>query len=82
MTCSFKSFYLEILTQILVKPRLNALKEATPLVLNKESSATEELGIKVEQAMLMLGRYTNNMLPILTQWFTDTLPTHFRYYRG
>ena len=46
-------------------------KEATPLVLNKEKTTIEDVGMKVEQAVQMFDRR-----------FTDTLLTHFCYYRS
>lgn len=44
-------------------------------------STTEEVSKKVEQAVLMLNRYTTNTctLPILYRQYTDT---YCRYYRG
>ena len=46
-------------------------KEATPLVVNKEKTTIEDVGMKVEQAVQMFDRR-----------FTDTLLTHFCYYRS
>lgn len=56
----------------------------TGVMWNKKHCTTVKVGNKVEQAVPLLNRYTTNTckLPILNWQYTDSLSTHYRYYRG